>query len=141
MKLNPDCIRDILLTVEENTSFSSPMFYQRSDIGYTILLDDTENDIEPINNYEKLNSYQNNEVLYHINQCDLAGFFTSADLVSGGYIIEDLSPNGHEFLANIRNDSNWDKVINGCKKIGTFSLPFIKEIALQVIKKNISDVF
>ena len=31
MRLNPDCIRDILLTVEENTGYKESMFYETKD--------------------------------------------------------------------------------------------------------------
>lgn len=34
MKLNPDCVRDILLTVEENTDFSSQMPYPNDEVEY-----------------------------------------------------------------------------------------------------------
>ena len=92
MKLNPNCIRDILLTVEDNTGYMKHMIYPES---------------KP---YPLLDKYDAEEVLYHINQCELTGFFTDVvKFIDRSCTILDLSPKGHEFLANIRTDENWDQ--------------------------------
>lgn len=80
MKLNPDCVRDILLAVEEGC-----------DIGKGVSI--------PGPNCSCLQSYNESEVLYHVRQCDLSGFLYQAktDLL-GTYTIRDLTPAGHEFL-------------------------------------------
>jgi len=58
MKLNPECIRDILLTVEETTSFGTFMKYTA----------DAE--------YPRFSAYSQNEIFYHIKQCELSGLLT-----------------------------------------------------------------
>jgi hypothetical protein len=142
MKLNPDCIRDILLTVEEETSPSSQFVYKPSE-KYTnrFLLDDESEDEHQII-HERLKSYTDEEILYHINQCELSGFFTNVNPCTGYlYFIQDLSPLGHQFLADIRSDTNWNKTKDIAKKVGSFSLNTLKDISVKVISDVISKSF
>jgi hypothetical protein len=125
MKLTPDCVRDILLTIEDN------------EFGNCLTLDDL---------CEKLPNYTQNEIHYACLKLNEGGYLDS-DVIymcgqsMPGILVNDLTFTGHEFLENIKSPSNWSKIMNGCKKVGTFSLPFVKEIAVQVIKKSISDGF
>lgn len=120
MKLNPDCIRDILLTVEANTSFATPMRYDSN------------------SKYDALDSYSSEEIFYHIKQCELSGFLTKVTwFLGGGCFIYDLSPLGHEFLANIRSNTNWNKTKEISKKVGSTSLNVLSQIAANVISELI----
>lgn len=124
MQLNPDCIRDILITVEDNTGFGTFMRYE---------VDST---------YDLLNKYTFDEVRYHIDQCDLSRLLTRVHkFMDGSCIIEDLSPSGHQFLADIRSDNNWNKTKSIAKSVGTSSLTAIKEIATNVIAELIKAQF
>ncbi|SHK39328.1 Hypothetical protein SAMN02745163_03744 [Clostridium cavendishii DSM 21758] len=115
MKLNPDCIRDILLTVEENTDFSTSMSYNEN------------------SSYDKLNKYSQEEIFYHINQCELSGLVTKVEWILGGsFYVRDLSPSGHEFLSNIRSDTNWSKTKEVATKVGSFSLDILSKVAVSV---------
>lgn len=142
MKLNPDCIRDILLTVEEKTSPSSQFVYKPSEEYIDSFLLDDESEEEPQIIYEKLKSYTDEEILYHINQCELSGFFTEVNWCTG-YLcfIQDLSPLGHQFLADIRSDTNWNKTKSIAKTVGSTSLTAIKDIAATVISEVIKSQF
>lgn len=125
MRLNPDCIRDILITVEENTGFNSYMSYTNK----------TEE-------YQLLTSYSNDEVLYHIKQCELTGLLTKVEWFLGGAcLIIDLSPEGHKFLADIRSDTTWNKTKEISKKVGSSSISTLKEIATGVITELIKSQF
>ena len=123
MKLNPDCIRDLLLDVEAKSTFDNVViYYEETD--------------EPL-----FNKYGVDTVFYHIRQADYAGFFIGEvsytfDLSA---IIIDLSPEAHEFLANIRQDTNWNKTKSIASKVGSFSLNVLKDISVEVISKVISD--
>lgn len=124
MKLNPDCIRDILFTIEDNTSFSE---YMRVDSECS---------------YEKLSSYSYEEILYHIKQCELTGFITKVSwYLNGSCMIHDLSPSGHKFIADIRSDTNWNKTKEISKKIGSSSLDTLKQISIGVISELIKNQF
>lgn len=124
MRLNPDCIRDILLYVEKNTDYEN----------HASLLDKED--------FKKFSNYSYNEIMYHIKQCDSSGFFLGkVKYWYDGFIIDDLSPAGHEFLANIRRDTNWEKTKELSKKVGSSSLEVIKDISAQVISNLISNQF
>lgn len=115
MKLNPDCVRDILLFVEENTGFNKYIM-----LSYKSCSEDM-----------KIN-YDNNEIAYHIQQCKNFGFI-SASPALGCVTIKDLTPNGHMFLANIREEKNWSKTKEIANKTGSFSLKALYDISTNVI--------
>ena len=117
MKLNPDCIRDILMEIESSVSLNN----------YLVIETDKPSSL--------WSTYSWEEVAYHINQCLMSGLITNADIyVSDGYAtITDLSPKGHEFLANIRNDNIWTNTKSIAKKIGSTSLDALSQVASNVI--------
>ena len=103
MKLNPDCLRAILLTVEEKCNFHTPWEYE--------------------------------EIIYHIRLASQSGLIQGVHYYDGGetIIVSDLTPYGHEFLANIRSDSLWKKVIS---KGADASLPILMELAKNIALKH-----
>ncbi len=116
MKLNPDCIRDILLCVENGTSLKAPL------------------SINYCNVPDVLSDYSFDEISYHAKQAELSGLISVMSwYYDGGFAIKYLLPAGHEFLSNIRNDSNWVKVKEISQKIGSSSLDVLKSIAANVI--------
>lgn len=120
MKLNPDCIRDILMFVENETTLYDPV------------------EISPEDIPEFFNSYSSEEVMYHIKQCELSNLILIPSwYLDGGCIIAYLLPEGHQFIANIRNDTNWNKTKEIAKSVGSSSLDIIKEIAANVVSSLI----
>lgn len=122
MKLNPDCIRDILISLENIV-----------DLNISLTIDET-------NSCELCDKYLPNQVLYHLNQCIESGLLKGSN--RGSYIlIIDITPAGHNFLANIHDEENW----NGIKKIavgvGSFSLDALKQIAIGYITSKITSQF
>lgn len=116
MRLNPDCIRDILMAVETHSDFCTQAEYKVEDP------------------FPELSCYTHEEILYHIRQCEESGLITEVHYYDGGKHtdISDLTPTGHEFLANIRNDSIWKKVIS---KGSGASLSILMELAKQTALK------
>lgn len=114
MRLNPDIVRGVLLTVEEKCDFNNTWTYERD-------------------NYESeyLAELTHDEIIYHISQCYKAGLLDFVEYADMGDSAEisDLSPAGHEFLANIRDDTFFDKIKNIGKEIGTNSLKDLTQIA------------
>ena len=106
MKLNVNCIRDILLTVEEECDFETPWEYQEDSPPPKFLADYT----------------QKSDLI-----CGVEYFECGSDIY-----ISDLTPKGHEFLSNIRNDTVWKKVLS---KASGASLPIILEVAKEAAKK------
>lgn len=124
MKLNPDCIRAVLMDVERRSSFDNFIMYVYPD------------------DFKNLSEYPRHEVLYHLRQCYESGFLIGKfQVVSNGCIVKDLSPKGHEFIANIRSESNWRKTKETATKVGSFSLDVLKDISAQIISNLISSQF
>ncbi len=112
MKLNPDCIRDVLLTVEKHATFIQQVDTQE-------FIDDGLFD-----------KYGEDTLLYHVREVSDAGLVLELQFfMSGEFIIKDLSPEGHDFLANIRSDNNWEKTKSVASKAGSFSLEILKSAA------------
>lgn len=117
MKLNPDCIRDILISVEEKTSLNDPIRFDPGKIPST------------------LTQYPDDVILYHVKQCELSGLFGGKTywFLDGGCMVQYLSPLGHQFLSDIRSDNNWTKTKEIAHTVGSESLSAIKDIATGVI--------
>lgn len=108
MKLNPDCIRDILLFVEKHTDLNHHVTISR-------------NKAESL-----IPGYSAEEIMYHAEQCKLSGFFQRATHdITGNISISYLSPEGHEFLENIKPVPVWEKI----KSKTTASIPVIAQLA------------
>lgn len=116
MRLNPDCVRDILLFVEDATD------YRKSCC------------IGPKSLDPPLDSYSANEIMYHVDQCCMSGYFSksSSDL-DGNVTIKGLSPLGHQFIDNVRNDTIWNDVKSISGKVGSKSLNALMQISTGVI--------
>ena len=122
MKLNPDCARDILFSIEQLSTHDSLL---------------TSNQLAKT---EFLSKYSNDEILYHLNQLYLSGYIiapTKHKLIDETFLVNDLSTTGHEFISNIRNDTNWNKVKKISKQVGTETLSSLKSIAEGVIASAI----
>ena len=92
MKLDMDCVRDVLLEVEAKSGFCRFVSFPS---GF-------DQDIR--------NRYSDDALRYHIDQCFSSGLLVALDPVhpwdmAMNTTIKDLSPAGHEFLSNIRQDS------------------------------------
>lgn len=112
MKLNPNCIRAILLTVEENTDLYNYVWINsKTYVDFSLFKD-----------------YTFNEIGYHLKQCKYYGYFGEAtEFSDGGFQVFDLTPKGHEFLSNIRNEGDFKGIL---KNISDKSVP----ISLNIIE-------
>ncbi|NFE73350.1 DUF2513 domain-containing protein [Clostridium botulinum] len=122
MKMDLDCIREILLTIE---NYDKPM------------------QMFPQDFCRLIPKYDCNQIiycckkLYEGNYLNLFFFNMNGLLIPEPEIqlICDLTFQGHEFLSNIKADSNWNKTKEVASKAGSFSLDMIKSISTQVISQ------
>jgi len=137
MKINIECIRDILFTVEEETAYNKNFWYQ-----------DANQDSKKWDDFSRLKAYSYDEVCYHLNQCNENGYFVShrqrtkplTFWLKGGFMVQDLSPKGHEFISNIREDTNWKKTKEKAKTMGSFALSSLEKIASNIIVAQINNL-
>ena len=119
MKLNPDCIRDILLSVEEATDGARTFRYGKED-----------------NKHPHLAKYSHEEILYHVKQCDMSELIVNCHILTGGkfILIGDLSPKGHEFLAAANNDNVWNRLKVAFEKVGVPTIGTMLQMAASIFE-------
>lgn len=130
MRLNPDCLRDVLLCVEENTGlrnyaqFINASLYEQSE-------DFFDEHIE-IPEYQKilLLKYSCDELIYHVRYCAESKLIEESDVSNDiCIVVTDLTPSGHEFLSKIRDAKQWRIIKKGLSAVGDYSLAAISAIA------------
>ncbi|HCW79596.1 MAG TPA: hypothetical protein DG942_00650 [Ruminococcaceae bacterium] len=133
MKLNPDCIRDILLAIESQV----PEGNHR--------IQDSMN-IDAFLKNEYTRKYDEKEIIYVLLRLEEAGLINSSHkLYSGGSVVHfwvsSLTFSGHQYLEKIRDDGHWKQIKTIGSKIGDFSLSAIEKIAEGVTSAAISRFF
>lgn len=116
MKLNHDCVRDLLIHIEEHLSYG---FYM---------------DVSVV----ELKNYSHEELLYAADKLLEANYLIGNKRYSIGAPLPDIrissiSWDGHQFLDNIRDDNVWKDTKNVLSKFSSVSLSFMGNIASQVI--------
>lgn len=138
MKLNIDCIRDVMLWAEANSDLRHPAIYIDTVLSKSLAeaYEEVPPPIPPPQ-FELLTRYDNDEIVYHIKYCIRAGLldeFASPDGYSIG--VSDLTPSGHAFLESIRYPVVYEKVKKVLNMLGVKSL----EAAMQASSLVISNL-
>ncbi len=116
MRLNPDCVRAILLSIEDKSTFGESLLFP---------MQFTDG---------PLDAFSLDELRYHLDQCIRSGFVRAGDwFIDGTIEIHDLTPAGHEFAARVRADTTWAKVKSIVGKLGAGSLAALGDIVASVI--------
>lgn len=118
MKLNYDCVRDVMLYLEENLIFGNPIRDTNINLNY---------DIKEIR-YSLLK-------LHEINYLD----GSVSKYMDGDYsvITTDITFYGHKFIGEIQSDTIWDKTKSVSKDLGIQTINGITQIASSVISSLI----
>ncbi len=121
MQLNYDCIRDVLLALEETEideelsfdSLESKLQYNRDDIWYSC------------------------HMLYESDY--IVAVKIEMDNLPLPYypVLENLTFQGHEFLKTIRNEKVWEKVKKTAIQLGTASVGALSQIAISTFSEFI----
>ena len=99
MKLKIDLVKAILLAIEEDDDWSAPF------------------EIE-------IDGYESKDVVYHLFLMDEAGLIQGIDLSASGsrrYAVDRLTWEGHEFLANSKDETNWKRLKKALATVGDVS--------------------
>lgn len=123
MRLNPDCMRAVLLVLED------------SDYGKTVYQKDLYSQLE--------NEYSHEDIDYSISKLKEAGFINarikSYDNGQSPIIyIDDITYEGHQFLSSIRSNTIWEKVKEKLTDKGIDSVLAFSKIALDTILTNLN---
>ena len=127
MKLNYDCVRSVLLTVEKSKTI------------------DEELNLNPLTVetiFEQLPKYEDNEILYTIEKLKEAGYINAVLQFAAGHFIygavSSITYSGHEYLDNIREPDVWRKVKAMLKNAGATTLPLISQAAQMLIGSQLT---
>lgn len=120
MKLNHECIRDLMLYLEKNLSYNNEI---------------TINDINELD-------YMSEELLYTSERLIEAGYIKAhiQSYISDEFptiYVQAITYSGHELLDNIRDNSVWNKIKNKISGLASVSVPIINSVASTVISELI----
>ncbi|MBJ6364134.1 DUF2513 domain-containing protein [Paenibacillus sp. GCM10012307] len=124
MKLNHECMRDVLITIEET--------FRPVDAKTTGTL----------HGYERLSGYSLDDVNYSIHQLRDAKLLWTNKLpatISGQdyYTVRGLTPEGHAFIDAVRKDTVWEKVKTKAAAIGLVTVNTLVEVATNKLSESV----
>ena len=116
MKLDHDCVRDLLLYLEDNLKYRGKIV---------------------INNLD-LSPYTKDELMYCADRLIEANYINAnigwnidcCHIIS----VDSISYQGHQFLDTIRDKNIWDETKSKASKFASISLPILQELASSFIK-------
>ncbi len=141
MRLNLDCIRDILLIIEEEQTMQK---IDQSILGESGVMETGM--VKPMYDNQflshvKLQDYPSDDIFYSIKQLGESGLLDVDDSVLQGgrqfYEILDITPYGHEFISNLKSNTVWEKVKSIIKSVNGASLSVITKVAAETLLKQI----
>lgn len=144
MKLNPDCIRDIMLTLEDrlsiygqNSKGSEVFRFDSVSISLlTLIVNDKYGHANPEIVYSALQLIESGYIATDQEQ-PVCGRFGRVELGNILYI----TPKGHEFLASIYEKETWkEKISPILGAIGNVSLSIIESVAKGIADAAISKI-
>ena len=134
MKLNADCIRDVLLELENSLS------YRTNEEGHLERVFVSLHDLDCI-----LIKYHKEDIFYTLTNLEQAGYIEMTAQWSGSglyrCVVNCITFRGHEFLEKIRDNQSWDKVKAGVAAVRNYSLDAISAIANGIASAAISAYF
>lgn len=131
MRLNPDCVRALLLVLEEELQFDEALTYPHISFAHI-----TKNPM--------LKDYPAADIAYTTLKLMEAGFINAATIPGDDTfdaLYASITYEGHQFLESVRKEENWKKTKEVCGKIGSFTLKSIKSVAEGVATAAIKNYF
>lgn len=118
MKLNYDCVREVLLHIEENLNY-----------GQILYSDNIE-----------LENFEYEDIQYTIALLSESEYIKATKLQTLGpsvptFHIYSMTMQGHELLDNIRDNTVWNKIKKKISGLASVSLPIINSVGSAIIKE------
>ncbi len=136
MKLNPDCIRDLLLSLEELLQFKSDEF---SDLRCPAIFSNA------VASSSLMKPYSREDIAYTTQKLVEAGFIEASisygDNSYIGALYTSITYDGHKFLENVRSDDVWQKAKTFSQKVGSFAIDVLSKVAANIITQRIDGCF
>ena len=135
MRLNYDCVRDVLLELEKLLSIK----YNEDSESFKFSMVNVNQLYDGLSDKD----YTIEDVLYAVKNLNEADFISAHMNYASGCLVEcivtDITYEGNEFINKIRPNDIWIKLKNAFAKIGSFSIPIISNVATSLATSLISD--
>lgn len=129
VEINYECIKDLLKYLQEYLGYD-PETHARIRIDWKTI----------IKNEELLEIYDNTDIIrYNLEMMYELGYIKLSKyhkLPSGRvdiFIIEDITPNGYQFLDFTQNNTVWNKIKTTLKVYGGEGYKFLSSVGIQVV--------
>lgn len=147
MKLNMDCVRAVMLCVEEHTDFDHYCFFIHYSKAKTLDILGQDPIDPPAYQVELESKFDNDDILYSIKYCVESGLIVlNPGSTIGEYRVnvKDITASGHNFLENVRDDKTWKKIKQVAIKASALSLDVVmgiaKDVAVSLAKQAVSSI-
>lgn len=129
MKLNPDCIRDTLLYLEDNLEIENNHKFTK---------------IELRQLQEQLTQYTPEDIFYSVYNLHRIHFIEGKisdinDMKMFFCTINNITWNGHQFLNTIRPKTVWEATKSGASKLGIMSMSALSTLAMKIAEAVITN--
>lgn len=118
MKLNNDCIRDLLIYLENTLGYHERLYVH---------------DI-------KLKDYSSDELSYTVEKLMEANFLNCFGGIYSTHsiplTIDSITYQGHQFLDSIRNEDVWSNAKNKVKTVGSITLPILQDLCVSYLRQK-----
>lgn len=119
MKLNQDCVRDVMLYIEDKAVFGDFLY------------------LDEFLSADELSKYDENTIKYTLAKLDETDYLNSSIQWTNGDIYTFntgmITWNGHKFLDTIRDNQVWSKTKSITKGFTSVSISLVENIASKVI--------
>ncbi|MCK0471425.1 DUF2513 domain-containing protein [Halalkalibacter sp. APA_J-10(15)] len=123
MKLDQDCVRSILLELEENLSLNGSVFFHQ------------------LKDFKTTHKYGFETSVYALTKLIEADFLNGTISRGDNQILDigigSITWDGHQFLDTIRDNAVWSKTKDTVKSLSSVSLTVLSNVASNVMKKQI----
>lgn len=113
MKLIHDCIRDVMIDIEENLGLNRTVSSREIQI--------------------RNSKYSHDDIYYTCQKLKEAGYLNVEFFLDGYAGVESMTYSGHLFLDNIRDNKVWSTTKSILSKFTSTSIGIVENVASQVI--------
>lgn len=123
MRLNHDCIRDLLLELEDKINLDNPLL------------------LGELRNLETYSLYGEDTTFYTVFKLKEAGFINASWQYASDSLywlsVSSITWEGHQFLDNIRENEVWKETKNKIKGFSSVSITILAGVAQEYLKKKL----
>ncbi|EOA2468278.1 DUF2513 domain-containing protein [Listeria monocytogenes] len=126
LKLNNECIRDLMLEIESRQNILFENF-----------------SYEQLQKFDSFSKHEHDQFFYCLYRLREANYIDFNDQIINSKIhsifVSNITWSGHQFLDNIRDDEVWRKTKKSASRFSSVSVSFLSTIASSVLSQMIKN--